>query len=123
MGAGHIHIQERLESGGPEKMQHPRSSECFYIELDREAGLLHTVRQGDGLLHIDTQGGRTVYVVGGTQAGNIQMEPGRELRWTFSAHTISTHTENPLEGFAIFLSLMGPGGLCPFSKGVRFWRP
>lgn len=67
------------------EMQHPRSSECFYIELDREAGSLHTVRQGDGLLHIDTQGGRTVYIVGGTQAGNIQMDPGRELWWTFSA--------------------------------------
>lgn len=75
------------------------------------------------LLHIDKQGSRTVYIIGGTQAGNTQMEPGRKLGWTFSAHTISIHTENPLEGFAISLSLMGPEGLYPFSKGVRFWSP
>lgn len=123
MGVGHIRTQERLGPGGLEKMQRPRSSACFYIELDREAGLLHTARQGDGLLHIDKQGGRAVCIVGGTQARNIQMEPGRKLWWTFSAHTISIHTENPLEGFAISQSLMGPKGLCPFSKGVRFWSP
>lgn len=97
-------------------MQHPRSSACFYIELDREAGLLHTARQGDGLLHTDTQGGRTVYIVGGTQAGNIQMEPGGKLWWTFSTHTINIHTENPLEVFAISLSLMGPEAFALFPR-------
>lgn len=42
----------------PEKLKHSESSTTHCVELNREAGLLHTAEQRGGLFHADKQEAR-----------------------------------------------------------------
>lgn len=48
------HVERKLETSGldscPEKPQHSVSSGWFYLELNREGGMLHTAEQGGGVI-------------------------------------------------------------------------
>lgn len=48
------HMERKLEMSGPdscpEKPQHSVSSGWFYLELNREVGMLHTDEQGDRVI-------------------------------------------------------------------------
>lgn len=48
------HVERKLETSGldscPETLQHSVSSGWFYLELNREVGMLHTAEHGGGVI-------------------------------------------------------------------------